>query len=205
MIIYFSNNIIKKKTCVICKQSFCQSCVNRQSTYSTPLQEQQSFTTGGGSSNSSGSIGGGGGGGGERICVICRSILSPNSNVDELMKIKVKHLRSMLNAINATETNTCKDKRDLVELVVKNRTRFQNILQPNSNQQRQEQQNHQRGNNSNSDNGGSNSNGGGHSFNDTINNFMNNVQDLYRVLLCSIINIYDIRMYIICDYKLMQC
>lgn len=72
------------------------------------------------------------------------------------MKLKLKHLKAFLTASQISVTS-CRDKRDIVELVVANRNRIvQNTFKTTNTQQQQQ------------DSG---------SFNDTINSFVNNVQD----------------------------
>lgn len=139
----------RKKTCNICRQLFCQACVNRHQ-----------VNTGGNS---------------ERICVICQSICLPQTTMDDLMKYKLKHLRSILTTANVA-TNTCKEKRDLAELVLRNRTRIQ------------AQTNSQSGNNSSNQHQNQPSSGASNGFNNTINNFMSNVQDFVNFNLNSVAN-----------------
>ncbi len=102
----------------MCKQAFCQSCVNRQ-TFTSVLNSRTngSSSSNSGSNSSSGTTS-------ERICVICQQICSPQVTVDDLMKLKLKHLRSILTTANVT-TTTCKEKRDLVDLVLNNKCKFQ--------------------------------------------------------------------------------
>ncbi len=102
------------------------------------------------------------------------------------MKLKLKHLRSILTTANVT-TTTCKEKRDLVDLVLKNRFKFQQSQNQHQQQQQQsqsnrrtptpptQQQQQQQQNNSNS-------------FNDTFSSFMNNVQDFVNFNLNSALN-----------------
>jgi hypothetical protein len=100
------------------------------------------------------------------------------------MKLKLKHLRSCLNTANIS-TQTCKDKRDLAELLIRSRGKIFNGVpirnnnhfssQPNNSQQQQQQQNSQ-------------SNPNSTSFNDRFAGFMNNVQDFVNFNLSSVIN-----------------
>ena len=60
-------------------------------------------------------------------CAICRDIFEPGTNTDDIMKIKLKHLRSFLNTAQVS-INTCKDKRDLAELVIRIRSEFRNKI-----------------------------------------------------------------------------
>lgn len=97
----------RKKTCFICRQQFCQSCVNRHqitSITSSQSTNQRASTA-------------------ERVCTICQLICTPQSTTDDLMKHKLKHLKSLLNAQNVP-TSTCKEKRDLAELVLRTKNRI---------------------------------------------------------------------------------
>ncbi|RNA03396.1 E3 ubiquitin- ligase RNF34 isoform X1 [Brachionus plicatilis] len=81
-----SFNLFKrKKICTVCNQAFCQYCVSR-----LPQSARSS----------------------SRICNTCKTICAPQSTIDDLLNIKVKHLRSVLST-SSIPTNTCKEKRDL--------------------------------------------------------------------------------------------
>ena len=100
------------------------------------------------------------------------------------MKLKLKHLRSCLNTANIS-TQTCKDKRDLAELLIRSRGKIFNGVpirnnnhfssQPNNSHHHQQQQQQQQ-NSTNT------------SFNDRFAGFMNNVQDFVNFNLSSVIN-----------------
>lgn len=162
----------RKKTCHICRQQFCQSCVNRH---------QITLSTGGSGTSSS-----------ERICIICQSICLPQTTTDDLMKYKLKHLRSILNAANVA-TNTCKEKRDLAELVLRNKTRI-NFSQTSDNQNannntRQSSQSSQSStsnNNSQQQTHSQPSSAASNPSNNTFSNFMNNVQDFVNFNINSV-------------------
>lgn len=98
------------------------------------------------------------------------------------MKLKLKHLRSILNNANIA-TSTCKEKRDLVDLVLRNRLKFQNLPQQQQQArpsqptpQPQQQQTPPPPPPQNS------------TFNDTFSSFMNNVQDFVNFNLNSALN-----------------
>ena len=55
-----------------------------------------------------------------RICLICQSISNTATSGDQLLALKVKHLRSYLQAKNITHA-TCTEKQDLVDLIVRSR------------------------------------------------------------------------------------
>jgi hypothetical protein len=94
------------------------------------------------------------------------------------MKLKLKHLRAFLSCADVS-TNTCKDKQDLAELVMKTRSKYN--LKTNNNNNNRSQSN----NNTNSNNNNNNNN---NSFNDRFSGFMNNVQDFVNFNLNSVIN-----------------
>lgn len=88
------------------------------------------------------------------------------------MRLKLKHLRSVLNKANIA-TSTCRDKRDLAELIVKNKEKFRAYSreQPQTQQQQQQQQSQNSS-----------------TFNNTFNSFINNVQDFVNFNLSSVLN-----------------
>lgn len=148
----------RRKICSMCNQAFCQFCVNRSS---TTHRDEQTTPTSRSSSSS------------ERICVICQSICTPNLNADDLMKLKLKHLKCILSKANIP-TNLCKDKRDLADLFIRNKEKFSRPRvqqtppqQPQQNGQQQQQQ---------------------QNFNNTFNNFFSNVQDFVNFNLNSVLN-----------------
>lgn len=162
----------RKKSCHICRQQFCQSCVNRQQLV---IGHSCSSTT-------------------ERICVLCQVICLPHTTIDDLMKYKLKHLRSILNAANVA-TNTCKEKRDLAELVIRNNTRIKfiqanntsnNNNQNNSRPQSQPRPNDNTGTNPQAPNQTNNTNNAQPSFNNPFSSFMNNVQDFVNFNINSV-------------------
>lgn len=122
----------RKKLCSICKQDFCQSCLTRQ-------PQTRNSTK-------------------ERICITCQSLSSLNMSVDDIEKHKTKHLRLYLQA-KGISTNTCKEKRELAELIIRHNIR-NNGSHPPPPPPSQQQQQHQPRN-----------------FNDKINEFMNGVHN----------------------------
>ncbi len=119
----------------------------------------------------------------ERICVICQSVCSPQVTVDDLMKLKLKHLRSILNTANVATSN-CKEKRDLVDLILRNRFKFQNVTNNNNNKRTSTPPNTA----SPSPPPSSTNQQSSNSFNDTFSNFMTNVQDFVNFNLNSALN-----------------
>ena len=73
-----------QKICSMCNQAFCHFCVNRRSSVEGQADANASITT-----NPT-----------DRICVICRNICSPATTSDDLMKLKLKHLKCFLNTAN---------------------------------------------------------------------------------------------------------
>ncbi len=104
------------------------------------------------------------------------------------MKLKLKHLRSFLNTLDVP-TTTCKDKRDLAELVVKNRIKIAKMQTQNPPQQQQESHdnNQQQHSHTAFNNGQQNSNSNPNTFNDRFTGFMNNVQDFVNFNLNSVL------------------
>ncbi len=106
------------------------------------------------------------------------------------MKYKIKHLKSVLNNANIP-TNTCKDKRDLAELLLRNRSKF-NIKIPistssssSSSNNSQQQQQPKRSSRSSANNSGSSNN---FTNQNPFTNFMSNVQDFVNTNLNSVLN-----------------
>ncbi|CAF0730319.1 unnamed protein product [Brachionus calyciflorus] len=154
----------RKKTCSMCNQSFCQFCITRLP--KTEEQNQSSTTR----SNSS-----------ERICSSCKTICAPETNADDLLKLKLKHIRCILNRANIP-TNTCKEKRDLVDLMISNKHKFRKFHRPTTTQNPQQQQQQQQQQSSQSTSSTQNS------FNNTVNSIINNVQDFVSFNLNSVLN-----------------
>lgn len=158
----------RKKTCHICRQLFCQSCVNR---HQISLSNSSNTTSN------------------ERICVICQSICSPQTTLDDIMKCKLKHLKCILNASNVA-MNTCKEKRDIAELVLRTKSRIG--LRNNSNSSNTS--NNTRTNRIPTPPPTSNTNQpqqnpATNTFNDTFSNFMHNVHDFVNFNLNSVSNL----------------
>ncbi|CAF0806708.1 unnamed protein product [Adineta ricciae] len=80
----------KKKTCAICRQSYCSNCA--------PRERNQSY----------------------RACLICQKISNEATTDSQLLELKVKHLRSYLQAKNIAH-HTCTEKQELVALITRNR------------------------------------------------------------------------------------
>ncbi|CAF0766605.1 unnamed protein product [Didymodactylos carnosus] len=80
----------RKKNCIVCRQSFCPTCAPRERHHPC------------------------------RICLICQLISSESTTQEELLSIKVKHLRSYLQAKNIPN-HTCTEKQELVDLIVRSR------------------------------------------------------------------------------------
>lgn len=78
--------------CAVCHLGYCANCAPRG------RQPEPSF----------------------RICLICQSISDTTTGDDQLLTLKVKHLRSYLQAKNVTHA-TCTEKQDLVDLIVRSR------------------------------------------------------------------------------------
>lgn len=143
----------------MCNQTFCQFCVTRQ-----PRAEESQSSSRSSSSSS------------ERICTTCKSICAPEINADDLLKLKLKHLRSVLTRANIP-TNTCKEKRDLVDLMLRNKDTFRKYYRPPT--QPTPQPNAQ----SNTSQSQTQS-----TFNNTVNSIINNVQDFVSFNLNSVLN-----------------
>ena len=164
----------RKKACSYCKQAFCQFCVSRPKQTNAPSQHFSFSNISNGTAGSST----------ERICSLCQSIVEPQTTTDDLMKLKLKHLRSFLNAFDIS-TDTCKDKRDLAELVIKSRAKAQRP--PHANQQQQQQQQSETTGFSTGQTASS-PNTASPTFNDRFTGFMNNVQDFVNFNLSSVLN-----------------
>ncbi|CAF0737337.1 unnamed protein product [Didymodactylos carnosus] len=82
--------IKRKKNCIVCRQSFCPNCAPRERHYPC------------------------------RVCLICQLISSESSTQEQLLAVKVKHLRSYLQAKNIPN-HTCTEKQELVDLIVRSR------------------------------------------------------------------------------------
>ncbi len=122
----------------------------------------------------------------ERVCLICQIICRPQTTAEDLMKYKLKHLRSILTTANVT-TNTCKEKRDLAELVVRTKSGIRCTSPNNANTQTQSTA--QSGQNSFSTSSSTNnSNNNSASNTNPFANFMNNVQDFVNFNLNSMTN-----------------
>lgn len=160
----------RKKSCNYCKQSFCQFCVSRpKSLQSLPASQEESN----GSNNNSS----------DRICAVCQSIVEPHTTTEDLMKIKLKHLRSFLNAAGIS-TSTCKEKRDLAELAMRSRIKLENARlqrQQQAQAEQQQQQAEQQPNPNNNQQQNPN-------FNDRFSGFMSNVQDFVNFNLNSVLS-----------------
>jgi hypothetical protein len=103
------------------------------------------------------------------------------------MKLKLRHLRYFLNTLDVP-TATCKDKRDLAELVIKNRIKIPKMQTQNSPQQQQEQHdNNQQQQQQHSHTTFNQQNSNPNSFNDRFSGFMNNVQDFVNFNLNSVL------------------
>ncbi len=124
----------------------------------------------------------------DRICTICQSIIEPHTTTDDLMKLKLKHLRSFLNTLDVS-TSTCKDKQDLAELVIKSRIKLQKMQAQRQSQQQQQPEYNQHHSHTVFNNGtqNQNSNANSNSFNDKFTGFMNNVQDFVNFNLNSVL------------------
>ena len=97
--------------------------------------------------------------------------------MDDLLKLKLKHLKLVLAGLEI-QTNTCKEKRDLAELLYKNRLLLGNPAVTNLNQQQ-----------SQSNRTAPSPQPQPHSsFNQTLNNFVNNVQEFVNYNLNSALN-----------------
>lgn len=82
----------RKKNCAVCRQSYCTNCAPRERQYNPPY----------------------------RICLICQVISSESTTDEQLLALKVKHLRCYLQAKNISH-HTCTEKQELVDLIVQNR------------------------------------------------------------------------------------
>ncbi|CAF3698093.1 unnamed protein product [Adineta steineri] len=82
----------RKKSCAVCRQYYCTSCAPRERHYNQP----------------------------HRICLICQLISSDSTTDEQLLALKVKHLRCYLQAKNISY-HTCTEKQELVDLIVRNR------------------------------------------------------------------------------------
>jgi len=104
-----------------------------------------------------------------RVCVTCDSFSSADANEADIMRCKTKHLRNYLTYKNI-DTSTCKEKRELVELIL----RLRPPQAPNSRNQEQRQQQNQGQHQQQQPNfQHQNQNG----FNNTLNNLMSNIQE----------------------------
>jgi hypothetical protein len=84
--------IKRKKSCAVCRQYYCTTCAPRERHYNQPY----------------------------RICLICQLISSDSTTDEQLLALKVKHLRCFLQAKNIAN-HTCTEKQELVDLIVRNR------------------------------------------------------------------------------------
>ncbi|CAF4559249.1 unnamed protein product [Rotaria socialis] len=84
--------IRKKKRCAVCRQNYCGNCAPRN------RSDSQSY----------------------RICVTCQLISNNVTTREQLLELKVKYLRSYLDAKDISH-NTCTEKQDLVDLIINNR------------------------------------------------------------------------------------
>jgi len=84
--------IKRKKTCAVCLQSYCTNCAPRQPYHNHSY----------------------------RICLICQLISNNSTRDEQLLELKVKHLRSYLQAKDIPH-NTCTEKQELVDLIKQNR------------------------------------------------------------------------------------
>ncbi|CAM2716491.1 unnamed protein product [Rotaria socialis] len=84
--------IRKKKRCAVCRQNYCGNCAPRN------RSDSQSY----------------------RICVTCQLISNNVTTSEQLLELKVKYLRSYLDAKDISH-NTCTEKQDLVDLIINNR------------------------------------------------------------------------------------
>ncbi|CAF1499010.1 unnamed protein product [Rotaria sp. Silwood1] len=82
----------RKKSCAVCRQYYCTSCAPRERHYNQPY----------------------------RICLTCQLISSDSTTDEQLLALKVKHLRCYLQAKNISH-HTCTEKQELVDLIVRNR------------------------------------------------------------------------------------
>jgi hypothetical protein len=78
--------------CIICRQNYCSTCAPRE------RDTDQSH----------------------RICIVCQSISNASTSEDQLLSLRVKHLRCYLQAKNIAH-DTCTEKKDLVELILRHR------------------------------------------------------------------------------------
>jgi hypothetical protein len=101
------------------------------------------------------------------------------------MKIKLKHLRSFLNAADIS-TSTCKEKRDLAELAMRSRQQRQHQAQ--AEQPHRQQQHAENTHNNNNNNNTSNQQQSPNTFNDRFTGFMSNVQDFVNFNLNSVLS-----------------
>ncbi|CAF0940634.1 unnamed protein product [Rotaria sordida] len=92
--------IKKKKICAVCRQYYCGNCAPRE------RYLNHSY----------------------RICLICQLISNNSTTNDQLLELKVKHLRNYLQAKDISH-NTCTEKQELVDLIIRSRhLPFSNLL-----------------------------------------------------------------------------
>ncbi|CAF2523433.1 unnamed protein product [Rotaria sp. Silwood2] len=84
--------IKKKKICAICRQYYCGNCAPRERYLNNSY----------------------------RICLICQLISNNSTTNDQLLELKVKHLRNYLQAKDISH-NTCTEKQELVDLIIRSR------------------------------------------------------------------------------------
>ncbi|CAF4628555.1 unnamed protein product [Rotaria socialis] len=102
----------RKKSCAVCRQYYCTNCAPRERHYNQPY----------------------------RICLTCQLISSDSTTDDQLLALKVKHLRCYLQAKNISH-HTCTEKQELVDLIVRNRQLpFTRLFIQQQQQQHQQQQ-----------------------------------------------------------------
>jgi len=87
-----SSLLKRKKTCAVCLQSYCTNCAPREPYHNHSY----------------------------RICLICQLISNNSTRDEQLLELKVKHLRSYLQAKDIPH-NTCTEKQELVDLIKQSR------------------------------------------------------------------------------------
>ncbi|CAF1232952.1 unnamed protein product [Adineta steineri] len=104
--------IKKKKNCAVCHQSYCANCAPRERYQNQPI----------------------------RICLTCQLISNTSTTNDQLLALKVKHLKSYLKAKDISNDN-CTEKQELVNLIINNRNLpFTHVFtQPTQTNQQQSQ------------------------------------------------------------------
>ncbi|CAF0799596.1 unnamed protein product [Rotaria sp. Silwood1] len=172
--------IKKKKICAVCRQYYCGNCAPRE------RYLNHSY----------------------RICLTCQLISNNSTTNDQLLELKVKHLRNYLQAKDIPH-NTCTEKQELVDLIIRSRhLPFSRLLNqqtetsPITNNTNQEQ-NHTTFNQTSTSNNSSPSTSRMHSsksgpfsnfqqtvssFANQVNNFASNIQDYVANTVSDVMN-----------------